>query len=150
MNTVPVSSAWPAHLRQTYSILRPAGERWWQPATCEDIDCAAFLHGWSTTLQLEAHAAQVHYIRRESGRRFTEHMLRSHPAAVRFDFPAGQRCFRASEHQVPVEREPLYVVRGGDSRAWTGARRVHRSAEDWRDDFGENQDRLSILQQRKG
>lgn len=130
----------PPDKRVTYSILRPAGERFWQPATCEEIDCSAYRFGWTTSLDPVAQAAQVHYIRRESGRRYVEH---TEPGVrVVFSFEPGQRCFRASEHQVAVEREPLYVVRNGDSRAWTGGGRTHARAEDWRDDFGEHQQKL--------
>lgn len=125
--------------RITYSLLRPAGARWWQPATCEQIDCDAWRLGWTSSIDPTTHPAQVHYIR-TSGRAFTEE--RTPDGRLLFHFAAGQPCFRVSEHQVAVEREPLYVVRNGDSRAWTGGGRTHARAEDWRDDFGEHQQKL--------
>lgn len=129
----------PPDKRVTYSLLRPAGEAFWQPATCEEIDCAAFRLGWTTTLDPAAHPAQVHYIR-ASGRPFAE--LAEPDGRLVFKFAPGQPCFRAHEHQRAVEREPLYLVRNGDSRWWTGGGRRHATAEDWRDDFGEHQQKL--------
>ncbi|MDN5854308.1 MAG: hypothetical protein L0K86_15940 [Actinomycetia bacterium] len=140
--TGPAPSSWPSRLRQTYSILRPPGPGFWRSATCGEAGCGAYLHGWTTTLA--ADDGRGDYIRRHSGRRFTED--RTPDGMVVFTFAAGQPCFRAGEHQVPIEREPLYVVRGGDARAWTGQRRVHRDAVDWRDDFGENQQILADRQ----
>ena len=60
-----------------------------------------------------------------------------------FTFEAGQTCF--VEHRVPLEREPLYVVRDGD---WRGnprgtAPRIHTRPDDWVDDFAEHQQRLA-------
>ena len=66
-----------------------------------------------------------------------------------FVFDAGQPCFQAGQHRAPLEREPLYVVRGGDSRGNpTRFRRVHASADSWVDDFATNQDHLNTAAQR--
>lgn len=131
----------PPSQRITYSLVRPQNEAgagtYWRKATCEEVGCGHYARGWVTTLPVDDGRAD--YIRRESGRSFTEE--RAAGQAV-FRFGPGQRCFAADSHQLPVEREPLYLVRGGDSRAWTGERRIHSSAEDWRDDFGEHQQKL--------
>lgn len=141
----------PPEHRKTWAIVRPRNDAgagtFWRPVGCEEYGCAAYQHGWTTTLELAAHAAQVHYIRRESGRRFTEEAAAD--GRVTFRFAPGQPCFRASEHQVPVEREPLFVVREGDSRGnprGTAPMR-HASAEDWRDHFAEHQDQLHTAAQ---
>jgi hypothetical protein len=89
---------------------------------------------------------QAAWIRARSARSFTE--ARTEAGLTAFTFPPEQRCFAADEHRVQLERPALYVVRGGDWRAHLGNIRRHRSAEDWRDDFGEHQQRLAEAQQR--
>lgn len=130
---------------QTYSITRPDTRDYWVPATCEQIDCAPHLHGWTTRVDetTDLGQAQAHYIRRQSGRRFTEQ--RRPDGTTEFTFEAGQACFAQGEHRRAIEREPLYVVRGGD---WRGnprctPARVHRDARDWVDDCGEHLDTLA-------
>lgn len=133
----------PAHLRQSYVIRRP-GDTHWRPATCEEAGCDAYLHGWRTLIDTsqELGQRQADYIRKESGRAFAEDTLG--PDQVVFVFDAGQRCFRSSEHQVEVGREPLFLVRGGDHRGNpTRAMRLHTSAEPWADDFASHQQELA-------
>lgn len=134
---------------QTYAIKRPAATHW-KPATCEQVGCPSHLHGWRTEIDehTELGASQAHYIRAESGRAFTE---QRHPVArtTVFVFDAGQACFQAARHRAPIEREPLYVVRGGDARGNPARfRRVHASADSWVDDFATNQDHLNTAAQR--
>ena len=134
---------------QTYAIKRPATTHW-RPATCADVDCPAYLYGWRTEVDehTELGASQAHFLRTSSGRAYTEER---HPVArtTVFTFEAGQRCFGADRHRAPLEREPLYVVRGGDRRGNpTGMRRVHSGPDPWLDDFGTNQDHLNTAAQR--
>ena len=78
---------------------------------------------------------QAHYIRRLSGRIFTEG---PRDVMTLFTFPPGEECFR--EHTVRLDREEVYVVRGGD---WRGnprkEHRTHDTADNWVEDFSEHQ-----------
>lgn len=138
-----ISPQLPAHAMQTYRLLRPTPTHW-RAATCAEADCPQHQQGWRTEVDegTELGQQQAHYIRAEAGRRFVEER---HPVAriTAFIFEAGQRCF--ASHQIPLEREPLYVVQGGD---WRGnprgvKPRVHSSAEAWVDDFGTHQNTLA-------
>lgn len=128
---------------KTYSALAPLATHW-RPATCEEVGCPNWRDGWKTVVNesTELGAAQARYIRSASGRRFTEH--REGTAAV-FVFEAGQRCFAA--HQVPLERDPLLVVRMGDWRAY-GPARVHQRPEDWVEDMQASLDNVRDRQER--
>lgn len=125
---------------KTYQILAPTATHW-RPATCAEVDCAAYLHGWSTTVDesTELGAKQAHHIRRESGRGFTED--RTYGGLTTFFFEPGQRCFRASEHKAQVRPEH-YLIRPGDWRDLGEPRRLG-SAQSWVDDFGEHQQRVA-------
>lgn len=129
----------PAAAYQTYELAVPLPTHW-RPATCAEIDCPAYLYGWATTVLPDS--ADEALIRR-AGRHFT--VERTPDGFLRFVFPAGQPCFAASAHRVQVEREPLYLVRGGDFRGNPRRipTRVHADATDWVDDFGEHQLRIA-------
>ena len=60
-----------------------------------------------------------------------------------FTFEPGQDCF--AQHRVPLERDPLFLVRGGDWRGNpTGLQPYrHHRGEDWVDDFADHQDRIA-------
>jgi hypothetical protein len=125
--------ALPAAGMQTYAALLPLATHW-RPATCGEVDCQTQAGGWVTRVDeaTDLGQRQAHYIRAESGRAFTEE--REGGLTV-FTFPAGQECF--ATHQMPLERPPLLLVRGGD---WRGnprgtPARVHQRPEDWIDDM---------------
>jgi hypothetical protein len=130
----------PPEAYKTYRISSPLATHW-RPATCAEANCGAHQNGWQSTID-EATVLgqqQAHYIRKQSGRRFTEERL---PGLTRFAFEAGQTCF--GSHQLPLDRPELYLVRGGDWRGNpTGELREHASAADWIEDFGEHQLRLA-------
>jgi len=115
-------------------------------ATCAEAGCLRHQLGWQTVLDERTPdgARRAHYIRTAAGRTFREHPDPS--GLVVFTFPPGQRCF--TRHHIPLEREPIYVVRGGDWRAHTGQRRVHARPEHWVEDFSTNQDKISKIVQR--
>ncbi len=144
-----IPSAMPAENYKTYSMRRPLKTHW-QPATCEDVDCHAFLNGWATVVNegSELGQAQADYIRHDRTRRHAEE--RTAEGMTRFVFPAGQVCFRQSEHRQPLFKDPVFLVKGGD---WRGNPRgvktvVHRNGENWQEDFAEHQDRLKTLIER--
>jgi hypothetical protein len=85
---------------------------------------------------------QLEHAVRSSGRPFKE---LKEPGKVTFVFEPGTPCFRASVHKLPLEREPLYVVKDGDWRGNPrGTRpRRHARAEYWVEDFAEHQQGLA-------
>lgn len=132
-----VRSGLPVTATKTYELRAPLTTHY-RKATCAEVDCAAHQFGWATTV---AAGSQDEALIRRAGRAFT---VEAQPDGfLRFVFPAGQPCFAASRHVVPLEREPLYLVRGGDWRANTGVIRQHVDGDDWVDDFATNQDRIA-------
>ena len=124
----------------TYQIAAPLSTHW-RPATCAEVGCGAYRHGWRTPVDptTDKGAAQAYYIRSVSGRRFVED--RDESGRLVFTFEPGQQCF--TQHQQPLEREPIYLRRGGDWRGNpTGEQLVHRRPEHWVEDFTEHQQRL--------
>lgn len=122
---------------KTYSVKAPISTHF-RPATCEEVDCAAFLNGWKTVLA-ETQTDMIALIYK-SGRSFT--MKQDGPMRV-YRFEPGTKCFQASTHRVPLERDPLFIVRDGDWRGNpTGRRRVHQRAADWVEDFALHQQRV--------
>lgn len=139
----------PAGSYKTYGASMPVNTHWGS-ATCEDIDCIAFLNGWVTSLDLSTELGQRQYdfCSHDKTRSFTEE--RDGTSLVKLTYPPGTICFRAGEHKAPVGRPPIFTVRDGD---WRGnprgtTPRVHRSADDWVDDFAEHQSRLAAQIQR--
>lgn len=130
--------ALPAQHFKTYEIIAPLSTHY-REATCEEVECVNFVNGWKTIVPSDSPQAQ--YIRSgASGRRFLE--SRTDNDLAEFVFSAGQRCFASNTHRLPLERDPLYVVRGGDARGNPlRERRVHARAEDWREDFAESLDK---------
>lgn len=111
-----------------YKILNPASTHF-RPATCEEVDCGAHQRGWQTTIDesTQLGQTQAHYIRAQSGRRYTED--RTETGLTLFIFPPGQTCFRSDEHKTNIGRAPLFVVDSGDRRY------RHATADSWMDDL---------------
>lgn len=143
-----IEPAAPPAAYRTYAITAPR-QTHWRAATCAEVGCAAHTHGWTTTVDIstELGQGQAYYIRRESGRSYTEET--TGPGLVRFTFGPGQRCFRSDTHRVRTGRPEIFVVRGGDWRGNpVGDKRQHTRAEHWVEDFAEHQDRIASRQQR--
>lgn len=139
------SAQLPVQAMKTYEIIAPISTHW-RSATCVEVDCEPHQNGWATTVTVDsddesilrkAAAGQIDGIER----RFIKGQA-DLAGFVQYVFPAGQPCFKAATHRVPLEREPLHVVRGGDWRANTGTMRQHVRGEDWVDDFATHQDNL--------
>ena len=129
---------------KTYAIQAPRSTHQ-RPARCEEVECEHHRNGWQTIVDeaTDLGIRQAGYIRTVSERRFAE---RHEGGLTRFLFYEGQQCF--DEHYVSLDREPQFLVLGGD---WRGnprgeAPRVHRSFDDWANDFGEHQDALKRAQ----
>jgi hypothetical protein len=130
----------PAHAYTTYALIRPPTPQYWRTATCAEVDCEHWRNGWVTRIDTSTDMGvrQANYIGNQSGRAYTARL--ENTLAV-FTFPAGQQCF--AEHRVPHQREPLYVVRGGDHRGNPrGEKRTHTRGEFWVEDM---QERLGQL-----
>lgn len=123
---------------QTHQVLAPRATHW-RRATCEEIDCGEYRNGWR--LRLEGLTPQLLATIDASGRRYTR--LQIAPGETYLVFEAGQPCFKASQHQVPLERPGIYQVRQGDWRMPNVGVRTFATPEDWRDHFGEHLDRLA-------
>jgi hypothetical protein len=121
---------------KTYGLTYPLKTHW-KKATCEQVDCEAYIYGWVTSVDVSSDLGreQADYIRRHSGRSFTE----TNPGV--FQFKAGQTCFRAADHRLKLEREPLFVVRHGDYRGNPDGWKIqHDNGANWQEDFAEHQD----------
>lgn len=105
----------------THSINRPKKTHW-RSATCAEVGCSRQAHGFTATIdeRTDLGMGQAYYIRAQSGRRFSE--ARQADGTTLFTFVAGQNCF--SQHELPLDRPELYVVRGGD---WRGDPRNQRT-----------------------
>jgi hypothetical protein len=143
----------PASAMQTYQILAPTPSHF-RAATCAEVECPAYLRGWTTTLDLSTDLgqAQQNYIVRQSGRKFS--VIRTGPngCMAEFTFEPGQRCFKSADHRLRLFDKPeLYIVRDGDWRNRTGGHRQftgHHAAEDWKDHFANHQDQLAEVLRR--
>jgi len=144
----------PAEQMKTYVALTPQATHF-RPATCEEAGCPHHANGWKTVVDeaTPLGSQQAAYIRSEclddarinrpdwgGRRRYRE--TREGDLTV-FTFEAGQECF--VQHRVPLEREAVFLVRGGDWRGnprGTPTRR-HARPEDWVEDFATHQQRLA-------
>lgn len=129
----------PAHAMKTYELRQPLATHY-RRATCREVDCERYRLGFSLTFDLTnpEHVRAANLVRNKSGRAFTVERINT---SVTLRFPAGQDCF--NRHHVPLERDPLMIVRGGD---WRGNPRrerfAHTSAESFVDDWATSLDRL--------
>lgn len=151
-----IPPALPAGAFKTYQIASPLRTHW-RRATCAEVECDAYLHGWTSLIDESTELGQriAHYIRgSECGRRFTEE--RQPHGLTAFHFEAGQQGFASqaaaedhARHVIRLDREPRYIERGGDWRANpSGFRREHTRPELWVESFAENQGRLAALAER--
>lgn len=139
----------PAAAMKTYQIASPI-ETHFKLAPCSEVECDGFRNGFKIPVDVKSKLgqAQARYIRDESGRAWTLDRDPITPWLLTFYFPAGQNCF--TPHQVPLERPALFVVREGD---WRGNPRrvkpyVHRTPEEWVEDFATHQDMIATAQAR--
>lgn len=121
----------------TYELQAPRSTHT-RPATCEEVHCQHHARGWRTTVEADG---QDEALIRASGRPFS---VSREGGMVTFRFPPGTKCFRVAIHRVPLERDPILLVKGGDFRG--NPRRtptkVHSRPEDWVEDFSEHLARI--------
>lgn len=130
---------------KTYQIVAPARTHY-REATCVEVGCKAYAGGFRSRIDVSTDLGrrQAKYIEERAGRRYTRTVTGT---VVTYDFPPGQRCFNT--HRVPLDREPLYVVRDGDYRGNPrGTRPVTRRAGEWVDDFATHQQQIADMRKR--
>jgi hypothetical protein len=143
-----ITPAMPVGAYKTYALSQPLATHF-RPATCAEADCGPHRNGWATTVDesTELGQRQAHYIRKQSGRRHVEH--RDEAGLTVFTFEAGQPCFQADKHRVPLERPVNHYTWGGDWRATPTRHDVRpMRGEDWVDDFANHQDKLKTALER--
>lgn len=139
-----IPPAGPASAYQTFQIRKPRGPESERPATCEEINCEAWHHGWVTRVPLGSDLEQAV---RKSGRSWTD--LVTDGVHMDFMFAPGTPCFRAGQHRVPVRPDlpQIFIARDGD---WRGnprgtQPRIHQRPEDW---VEHAQEATAIVQER--
>jgi len=134
----------PTAAYQTFQISAPL-ETHWRSASCAEVDCPQYLNGWR--VRLEGLSEEDRWAIHRSGRKFERHEIAAGETWLMFE--AGQSCFAASEHKLPLGRPELFVVRGGDWRGNpTKEFRQHTSADSWVDEFATNQDKIAEVIER--
>jgi hypothetical protein len=125
---------------KTYAIKAPLSTHHVR-ATCEEVQCLDYLNGWKVVLDGGVITPELEHAARNSGRHFVEQ--RREDGVRELVFEAGQPCFRASTHRRPNGRPEIFIRRNGDFRTPRSAMTRFKRPEDWRDDFGEHQERLA-------
>lgn len=125
---------------RTFQIVSPIATHW-RPATCKEVGCRKWEGGFRSSIDVSTDIGQrqAAYIETQSGR----HFLRTQTGSIMvYDFHPGQPCF--TEHRVPLERPPLYVIRDGDHRGNPrGTTPQTRTPDEWVDQFGAHQQRIA-------
>ena len=125
---------------KTYQAKAPLDTHW-TAATCAQVECEHYVNGWG--VHVEAVGPELEHLARTSGRRY--HEAQAGPGQTWLLFEPGQPCFEAGTHLRRLEREELFVLRDGDWRGNPTGRTATLTTQTWLDDFGEHQDRLTLL-----
>lgn len=133
----------PVEAYTTYALTSPK-QTHTRPATCEEVGCEQFLRGWVTRLPLSSPLA-VYIASGSHGRRFME--TTTGTAEREFTFPAGQKCFKSTQHTIEVGRPPIATIRGGDWRGKT-TETLKVGLPEWVERFGLNQDKIAETHQK--
>jgi hypothetical protein len=98
---------------KTYQITAPSSTHR-RRAMCSEVGCEKRKRGYKAQFDVSTTAgrANAHMVESLKGRRMWSRRVEG--PLVTYTFPAGQDCLDV--HTVPLEREPLYIVRGGDHR----------------------------------
>jgi hypothetical protein len=146
--------------QQTYQILQPLATHW-RPATCAEVDCPAYLQGWRSVVP--EGSPQAAYIRSDRSRRHREEStvgvwddttstwrvrdLRAE-GLVGFWFEAGQTCFAAGDHRVPLDRPQIFRVAPTHAGRVAGDIRTHDNGAHWVEDFSIHLDHIRTIRER--
>lgn len=134
---------------KTYGMSMPLRTHW-RPATCEEVGCAAYRSGWVSTFDLSTELGQKQYAYCKDDRSRSFSMQQASMTLVKLVYKPGNKCFQASDHKLPLGRPGRFYVAEGDFRG--NPRnipvRVHRSADNWVEDFSEHQDKIATAIQK--
>lgn len=134
-------------LMKTFQVKAPVDTHW-RRGTCEEVQCTQHERGWKMQLDLSTQLGQQQaaYLKHKSGRYFTWEKLADN--MVELTFPSGQTCFR--EHKVRLDREEVFVVKGGDFRGNPRgtASKVFTKPEHWVEEFALHQESIRATQQK--
>lgn len=123
--------AGPSHLFKTYGFRSPIATHH-RKATCAEIECPAYVNGW--TLRIEHLSEHEKHAAKNSGRHWN--LVRVAEGETYMAFAAGQPCFAAHTHTLPLDRPAIFIVGRGDWRTFVPRQaQVHKRAEDWVDDM---------------
>lgn len=97
---------------QQFRIAMPLATHY-ERATCADVDCPQYLAGWETIIPAGSEAERFLRTQAITGmvdgiRRYVSNEERTPDGMVKFTFPAGQPCFKQSQHRQPTGRDPLF------------------------------------------
>lgn len=140
MNRQPfrIEPKMPTGAYKTYAVRSPLKTHY-RSATCQEIECEAYLNGWQ--LRVEELSPALLYTAQHSGRRFKEVRVSSNETYLVFE--AGQPCFASNTHRKSLERPEFYFVGRGDHRSFSTRRASQfNRPEDWLDDFSSHLDRI--------
>jgi hypothetical protein len=135
----------PVQTMRTFQLDQPLHTHF-RRATCQEVECQAYAYGWKMGFDLSDpdKRSAARRIRDHSGRTYTHVIVGN---TITFTFAAGQQCF--AKHRVPLEREPLMIVRRGDWRGNpTGERMQHKSPDSFLDHWESDLDQLKTIRER--
>lgn len=136
LNRIPAVG--PVQGYRTFQIVAPSSTHR-RKATCKEVNCPDYLKGWR--VRKDSLDPKMLHTATHSGRKYTElHVAEGENWLV---FEAGQNCFRASQHSVPLNRQEIFIARDGDYRGNpTGNVRKHSRPEDWIDEMQTNNEKV--------
>lgn len=117
----------PTQAYKTFAVRSPLSTHY-RRATCAEVDCADYLHGWY--LKIEGTPEDLLYIAKHSGRRYrvgevvievkdAEDKVVTTEIFNALIFEAGQSCFRETTHVKSLERPEFFFAGRGDHRSFS-------------------------------
>lgn len=134
---MPRGPLMPFYAYKSYRFLKPRKTHW-RRATCEEVECKFYRDGWRFPL-MGATQQQIHDAT-HSGRSYK--LVQVSPNEQYLEFAPGQPCWNAHKHELPIEREPIYLRQCGDFRQYMGRPYQHKNIEFWIEDMQEHQDKI--------
>lgn len=136
---------------QSYTMSMPLSTHW-RKVTCEQYECDDYKYGFvlDVDTSTELGQKQFHYVTHDKSRRYS--MQRPGLNSFKFVYPPGNAGFAGPQHDhyLPIGREPIFLVKGGD---WRGnprgtPTRVHTEVGHWIEDCALNQQFLADVAKR--
>jgi len=123
----------------------------WRKATCEEVLCDDYVHGFVLTIDLSTDLGQrqYDYVKHDGSRSCSIH--RSGMNMLSCVYRPGNAGFKPThDHRIPIGRPAIFLVAEGDFRGNPRGIpvRVHRTGVDWADEFATHQDKVVTLLQR--